>query len=55
MNLTGPDLEAAVVALADRGHTYQTIADRCRVTEGKVQRTLDMLRKRARTARGVGV
>jgi len=50
MNLTGPDLEAAVLALADRGHTYQTIADRCRKTEGQIRRTLDAGRKRAKAA-----
>lgn len=52
MNLTGVDLEAAVMALADRGHTYQAIADRCRISEQRVKEVLQMVRKRAKTAAG---
>ena len=46
MNLTGVDLEAAVMALLDRGHTYAEIGHRCRISEQKVWRTADAVRAR---------
>lgn len=50
MDVTGVDLDAAVMALVDRGHPYATIAHRCRITERKVQKVVDAVRARARRA-----
>ncbi len=52
MNLAGDDLEAAVMALLDRGHPYTTGADRCRISERHAKRIAGAVR--ARQARRAG-
>ncbi len=46
MNLAGGDLEAAVMALLDHGHTYTVVADRCRISERHAKRIAGAVRAR---------
>ncbi len=50
MNLTGADRDAAVLALADRGHTYTEIGDRVRLSRAAARKAVDAARQRAQRA-----
>lgn len=51
MRLTGPDLDAAVLALTARGHTYAEIGDRCHLTQAAARRAVGAARARGTRAR----